>query len=218
MLENLKTRLFEYFHRKRQTIEFCDINNLRTALPSYSVAPDYPGRLCTSPPGTLVYTDCKPNKQVVRWLDFSSYPPTPTDKRTKIQTRVARDCFVQDTCFITHEGKQLLITTHNRGGVHAYLAGTDDLEWCVRGRQPGMDSVINAGGVTANGGGQLLVCDINNACIQMLSMNGAFLGTVLRSGDQRLGNPLRIRWCSKTETLVIAHEKQGLCSISIFQC
>ena len=81
-----------------------------------------------------------------------------------------------------------------------------------------MDSVINAGGVTANGGGQLLVCDINNACIQMLSMNGAFLGTVLRSGDQRLGNPLRIRWCSKTETLVIAHEKQGLCSISIFQC
>ena len=204
-------------------IDFYDVNNLRTAIQSYSVAPDYPGPLftCPSSPGTLVYVDCRKNKQVVRWLDCSSYPPSLNDVRTNIQIELAGNYFMQDMCFVTHGEKDLLVTTHNYGGVHAYVAGTNELEWRVSntgGRhQPGG---INAVGITSNGRGQLFICDVANGCIQMFSTDGTFLGTVLKSGDQMLGNPLKIRWCNKTRSLLVAHnrEKKKQCSISIFRC
>ena len=121
-------------------------------------------------------------------------------------------------CCVRHEEKQLLITTHNIGGVHAYFAGTDDLKWCVGGYQPGMDRYIDAVGITANEQGQLFVCDKANGCVQVLSTEGTFLATVLRNGEQRLGIPNRIRWCQKTKSLVITSKKQGLFSISVFEC
>lgn len=151
---------------------------------------------------------------MARWLDCSNYPPTPINKRTYIQTGIG---FVQDLCCITHEKKQLLVTTHNIGGVQAYIAGTDKLEWCISGRQPGMDREMNAVGITGNEGGQLFFCDIGNGCIQMLSTDGIFLGTVLSREEQGLGNPMRIRWCSKTKSLIVADEKHGYFSLSVFQ-
>ena len=152
---------------------------------------------------------------MAKWLDCNYYPPTPTDKRTNIRSR---NGFLQDVCCVMRGEKELLVTTHNHEGVRAHLAGTDKLEWCFPGRQPGMDRVINAVGITDNGRGQLFFCDTNNGCIQMLSTEGIFLGTVLSRGEQRLGNPMRIRWCSETRSLVIAHEKHGLFSLSIFRC
>ena len=203
-------------------IDFYDVSDLRTVLQSYSVAPDYPGRLFTCPfsRGTLVYADCKPDKQVVKWLDCSSYPPSFLNAKTNIQVELAGNYFIQDMCFVTHGEKDLLVTTHNQGGVHAYIAGTDELEWRVSntgGRhQPGG---MKAVGITSNGCGQLFICDAANCCIQMFSTNGTFLGTVLKSGDQMLGNPLKIRWCNKTRSLLVAHnrEKKRLSDISIFR-
>ena len=164
---------FFIFCRKAQTIDFYDIFNFRTALQSYSVAPDYPGRLCTSSPGTLVYTSCQRNKQVVKWLDCRNFPPN--TMTTNIQMPYAGNHFIQDMCCTTHKEKDLLVTTHSFGGVHAYIAGTDELEWRVSGRQPGMLSLINAVGITANGQGQLFFCDTSNGCIHMLSTEGIFL-------------------------------------------
>ena len=177
---------------------------------------DYPGRLCTSSPGTLVYTSCQRNKQVVKWLDCSSFPPK--TMTTNIKVSYADNHFIQDMCCTTYRQKDLLVTTHSFGGVYAYIAGTDELEWSIHGRQPGMDSSINAVGITDNGRGQLFFCDTSNKCVQMISTDGIFLGTVLRSGRKGLGNPLRIRWCDKTKSLVIAHQTRKLCSISIFRC
>ena len=206
---------FGDFCRYRHAIDFYDKNDFRTAFQSYSVAPDTPGRLCTSSSGTLVYIDCKQGKQVAKWLDCNYCPPTPTDKWTNIRSR---DYFSQDLCCVVHGEKELLVTTNNREGVQAYIVGTDELEWCLIGRQPGMDRVINVVGITGNGWGQLFFCDTSNGCIQMLSTEGIFLGTVLSRGEQRLGNPMRIRWCSETRALVIAHEKHELFNLSIFQC
>ena len=188
-----------------------------SSLHSYSVAPDNPRHLCTDPSSTgmLVFADCKPNKQVVKWLSCSSYPPTPTNKETMIQIR---NDFVQEMCYTMHGEKQLLVTTHNEGGVQAYLAGTDKLEWCLCGRYFNMVRVMNAVGITASGYRQILVCDVNNGCIQMLSTGGTFVATVLRSGEQMLGIPRRISWCKKTRSLVVAHKKESLHSISVFQC
>ena len=139
---------------------------------------------------------------MVKWLDCNYCPPTPTDKRTNIRSR---NDFLQDLCCVMHGEKELLVTTHSYGGIQAYLAGTDELEWRVGGRQPGMESRMNAMGITANGQGQLFFCDTSNNCVQMLSTEGIFLGTVLCRGEQGLGIPVRIRWCSKTRSSVIAH-------------
>ena len=203
-------------------IDFYDVGDLRTVLQRYSVAPDYPDRLftCQSSRGTLVYADCKPDKQVVKWLDCSSYPPSFLNTQTNIQVQLAGNYFIQDMCFVTDGEKDLLVTTHNHGGVHAYIAGTDELEWRVSntgsGLQPGG---MKAVGITSDGRGQLFICDAANCCIQMFSANGTFLGTVLRCGDQMLGNPLKIRWCNQTRSLLVAHnrEKKRLSDISIFR-
>ena len=204
--------------RERQAIEFYDLNNLQGPLQTYSVAPDHPGRLCTctSSPGTLVYTNCYLGEQVVKWLDCDYYPPSPTNKKTKVLRKQASRYSIQDMCCVTFGNTNLLITTHSYGGVYAYVAGTDELKWYVGGYQNKIDKWMNAVGITSNGYGQLFVCDISNNCIQMISIDGTFLGTVLRSGAQGLGNPQRIRWCSKANYLVIAHEKQGLFSINVF--
>ena len=76
---------------------------------------------------------------------------------------------------------------------------------------------MNAVGIIGNEGGQLFFCDIGNGCIQMLSTGGIFLGTVLSREAQGLGNPMRIRWCSKTKSLIVADEKHGYFSLSVFQ-
>ena len=122
-------------------------------------------------------------------------------------------------CLVTHGKKDLLVTTHSYGGIHAYIVGTDHLEWrvsnTVGGHQPGS---MNAVGITTDGRGQLFVCDTNNSCIQMFSTDGTFLGTVLKSGEERFGIPRKIGWCNKRKSAVIAHDKHGLCSIGAFQC
>ena len=201
-------------YRKRNAIDFYDAKDFRERLQTHSVDPDSPGSLATSLPGVLVYNDCREENQLVKWLDCSSFPPKKTCVLTNIGTS---NYIVQDMCCVTHEEKQLLITTHNIGGVHAYFAGTDDLKWCVGGCQPGMDRYIDAVGITANEQGQLFVCDKANGCVQVLSTEGTFLATVLRNGEQRLGIPHRIRWCRKTKSLIITNKKQGLFSISVFE-
>ena len=205
------------FCREKQTIAFYNTNNLRTAVQNYSVAPDHPGRLCTlaSSPGMLVYTDCYSEELMV--LDCDYYPPIPTNERIKIQIKHTGNHSIRDMCCVTCGKKDLLITTHGCGGVHAYFTGTNVLMWYFGGSHPVIDKWINAVGVTTNGRGQLFICDTNNSCIQMLSTNGRFLGTVLRSGNQGLGNPERIKWCKKANSLVIAHEKQGVFNISVIQ-
>ena len=210
---------FGFFCRERQVIEFYDESDLRTVLHTYSVAPDHPGRLCvsTSSPGTLVYTDCKPNKQVVRWLDCRRYPPVLKNTRTNIQVQLVGDHSVQDMCCVSFRRNGLLVTAQSYGGVYAYIVGSDNLKWHIGGYHRGIDKWMNAVGITSNGRGQLFVSDMSNSCIQMLSTNGTFLGTVLRRGKLGLGNPQRIRWCDKANSLVIAHEKQGLFSIDVFQ-
>ena len=207
------------FCRERQLIDFYEASNLLTVLQSYSVAPDYPGRLCMCnvSPRTLVYTDCKQNKQVVKWLDCSNYPPTPTNKITNIQIKPIGNHTIQDMCCVAFRKKKLLITAQSYGGVYAYIAGTDNLKWRIGGCHRGIEKWMNAVGITSNGRGQLFISDMSNKCIQMLSTNGTFLGTVLRRGKLGLGNPQRIRWCDKANSLVIAHEKQGLFSIDVYQ-
>ena len=85
-----------FCYRSAQMIDFYDVSNLHTKLHSSLVAPDYPGRMCPSSPGILVYASCRPGRQVVRWLDCSSFPPTYKDVRTNIQVQFTSNQFIGD--------------------------------------------------------------------------------------------------------------------------
>ena len=59
------------------------------------------------------------------------------------------------------------------------------------------------------------VCDGNN-CIQMFCVrDGAYMGAVMRQGEQRLRNPGKIEWCEATSSLVVAHIKENQQCISV---
>ena len=76
---------------------------------------------------------------------------------------------------------------------------------------------MRARGIAADEQGHLYVCDADNKCVQMFSLNGDYLGSVLRYGEQNLGIPNRICWCHKMSSLVVAHqEKYGRFYIDVF--
>ena len=57
-----------------------------------------------------------------------------------------------------------------------------------------MENEMEAWGVTADGCGHLYVSDWANECIQMFTIDGDYLGPVLKKGEQGLGTPGRILW------------------------
>ena len=69
-----------------------------------------------------------------------------------------------------------LLVTRGYEGVFAYALGGGECKWRVSGNLPGMDWEMTAAGVTADDQGHLFVCDINNKCVHMLSVqDGAYL-------------------------------------------
>ena len=119
------------------------------------------------------------------------------------------------------EDKELLVVTCGHpeltnGGVQVYNLKTKQMEWSVEGRLPGMKKFLKAQGLTADDQGHLFVCDDNNKCVQMFNVvDGRYLGTLIKSGKQGLGGPIRIRWCSRISSFVIIHWKNGKCWISV---
>ena len=171
------------------------------------MAPFKPGRLCTSAPGVLLHVDSR-TPQRVRWLDCSTYPPQ-CFKVTHFTFSDGTEVLSpQDMCFVAHRGKELLITTHYMGGIQAYNAVTNSLEWTVKGRfAAGMEKPINARGIAADKKGRIFVCDINNNRVEMFSMAGGFLGNIMRfpAGEK----PLKIRYCDALSCLFVCHAKKG---------
>ena len=113
---------------------------------------------------------------------------------------------LNDLHFVQHGEHQLLVTSDVRQGVSCYDATSGELKWRVKGRVGGMEKAMNLRGVTSDGKGHLFVYDHNNHGIQMLSVNGMYMGCVFKAKHQV--NHFRtewIRWCSRTSSLVLAH-------------
>ena len=126
-------------------------------------------------------------------------------------------------CLVTIEGKELLVITCGlpnltEGGVQAYNVKTKQLEWRVEGRLPGVTKFLKAKGLTTDDHGHLFVCDDNNRCVQMFNVaDGRYMGTLIKNGEQGLGEPARIRWCSKISSFVIIHLKNDKWWISVYK-
>ena len=119
-----------------------------------------------------------------------------------------------DMCCIQSENKQLLITALGYKGVNAYNTSKETLEWEVKGKVPCMKKILSAARVATNGHDQVIVCDDYNDCIQMLTMEGHYMGTVSLDSDSVLGKPSRIDWCKNTSSLALVHAKEAKLGIS----
>ena len=195
-------------------IFFHDVSNLNEIVSSHSVAPHVPGPMFTSSPTTLLYEDLSNYPLAVRWLDCSASPPKPASGKNTTNTQQIQ---TWDMCFVKGCGdKELLITTRGpNGGIYGYDTDTDKLDWILKGMLPGMSKNLTANAVTTDGRGHLFVCDTVNACVHMLSVDGAYLGMPLKAGEQDIGRPLRIRWLENSLCVVVVHIKDRRHHISV---
>ena len=195
--------------RNSQQIAFYDASNLTKVICKYPVAPHQPLILCTACPTTLLYTD--KIRHVVNWLDCRSLTPLPV-YGTKVST-LQHDWIRGMCCVEADAGKQFLITTHFsssfdkkvRSGVRAYNVSTGEVEWSAMGTLAGMHQDTAAWSVAIDGRGHVFVSDITNMCVQVFSVDGVYIGAILKQGELGLGELLNICWFSNTASLVVSH-------------
>ena len=194
-------------------IEYRDTWKLDKVHSWMPVSPYQVGRLCTPSFGGLLFVDhsWKPNQ--IKWINPGSMSNLVTPRQPYPVYSITHTNF---------EDKDFVIITHGnpyapRGGIYAYNTKTNNLEWSVEGRLPGMNKVIKAQGLTTDDQGHLFVCDENNKCVQMFNVaDGRYLGTVIKEGEQGLGQPCVITWCSRMSSLVVIHFEDGIC-VSLIQ-
>lgn len=183
-------------------IEFHDIKKLNDVLITYYARRCRPMRICVSSSSSLLYIDHKKHPHEATWLDCNRSPPEL--KADANVTHVQQD-IVWDMCCVQDRNKHLLLTTGGFDGVNAYNTDTDQVEWCKKGTLTGMEEQMMAEGVTTDGRGHVFISDESNRCIHMLSNKGSYLGVLLKEGEQGLGRPRLVHWCSETSSLVVAH-------------
>ena len=123
---------------------------------------------------------------------------------------------LQDISCVSQEGRQLIIKSFGSGGICASDAITGKTKWEVKGRLPGMEKWMTARGIDIDGLGRLFVCDTNNQCVHMFSLNGDYPGVLLKSGEDSLGTPLKICCCRETFSVVVLHYKNDHSYVSAF--
>ena len=170
-------------------LEFRSLSDLRHIVCSFSTGFLKPAALCAAFPSTLLYEDTSKFPSHVYWLDCSGTEPKLNGK--KINTTLY--C-IFDICYIRDEKKPLLVYV-NGDKVFAYNVVNNKLEWSTKDPS---DSV------TTDGHNYVLTCNSKN--IKLLSLSdGKDLGYLIRDGDQGLGRPVRVRWCSKTTSFIVVH-------------
>ena len=203
-------KTFTIFSRHKTAIEFYDILNLNELLLSYSVAPHHPGPMCTTSPTNLLYVDLTEQLRGVKALDCSASHPKAA---TSLNLSSIRLNGLLNLCYVKDRNKHLLITTHDWKAVSAYDVTSGELEWTVKGKLPGMNEIAPCG-VLTDGRGHLLVSDLRNAALQMLSLDGKYLGAAVRAGEQGLGSPWFFNWCDQISCFAVVHRHHDASSAS----
>ena len=119
---------------------------------------------------------------------------------------------VRHILHVHDECGEFLISAHGQEGLFACNTETGQLQWSVKGRQPGMEEDLDAPNLAADDQGNIFVCDVGNGGIQMFSVSdGRYLGCLIKEGDKGLSVPVMICWCRQTSSLVVLDVK---CRIS----
>ena len=94
---------------------------------------------------------------------------------------------------------------------------SNEIYWfsTISGKLDNMKKDIRPWGITTDGKTGVFICDISNDHILLVSLEGHYLGTVLRSGQCELGAPWRLGWCRTTGSLIVQDVKDEESCISV---
>ena len=120
-------------------------------------------------------------------------------------------------CCVELEGKSLLVTALGIEGVKAYSTRKPDLVWSAPGRFTEMEEALDAQSITVDRNDHLFVCDAGNHCIHTFTMDDKYLSTMIKEGQQGLGELRRIRWSEDLSGLIVTHRKDNDTWISLIK-
>ena len=166
-----------------------------------------PRRLCTAGPSTLLYENLEKTPCDVHWLDCSTSRPKAASDVNVTHTEQNN---IWDMCTVQYRGELLLVTTRGDDGVFAYSTKTDRLSWRVK--DTGSRQLFGADSVTTDGHSRIFVSDYNHQCVQMFSLDGTHLRSVLEDGRN---SGLQMRWCNGISSLMVARLRAEYYDIDI---
>ena len=191
--------------RDQSKIEFRDVNNWEEVFAIHSVAPRQPYRMCSTS-STFLYVDASKTQYEVFRVHFHAKQLQSTSANAKMEQFA-----IYDMCCAYYIQKVFLIVTRGHDGIYCYNLNTGNVEWSTSGRPSGISQQMKLSGVTTDGRGHLFVCDGGNSCIQMFSVSdGKHLGALLKAGEEELGTPHLIRWCSRSSSLIVTQRSGRL--------
>ena len=164
-------------------------------------------------PGTALWFVCYPNREHIELqrLECSSLPLPNREFVIKLDRRFD----VRDMHYVQLRWKSVIVLACGIGGVRAYSVASKSLEWSVNGTLPEVDKVLDIRKVTADENCHVFVLDCNNKSVHMFSVGGKYITTLLRKGEQGLGELNDIRWSEGLSGLIVLHRKDGHTSISL---
>ena len=181
-----------------------------------SVKPHRPGRLCMAGPSTLLYENLSKRYCEVRGLDCSTFHLKSARGIRVTHTQLES---IRDMCTAQYKGELLLIATSGSDGIFAYNARADKLSWRVGGSKGrnlvGSRGPIGADAVTTDGHSRIFVSDYNNECVQMFSLDGTHLKSVLGKHKISRADPLHMRWCNDISSLMVTYLTRKFYDINI---
>ena len=175
------------------------MKDLNTVVLDHSVAPHRPWEICTSSNSFLWY-ESSDGVSEFHQLDCSSFPCLTSDK-------VLNTDLVYGMCCAEFDGKSLLVMACYDDSVNAYNTDTREMVWSIIGAMPHSEKPLDARGITADKHGRLFVRDEGNKCIHIFSIDGKYVTTLLREGEQGLGALYKIHWSEELSGLIVAHRK-----------
>ena len=194
-------------------IEFRDAKDLSTVVLDHSVAPDTPGNVCASSPNSLWYKSSYYDSDFFELqLDSSSSPSL-----TKFEVDVSYRSTVYDVCCAELEGDPLLVIVVGYRGVTAYNTDTGEEVWSMGGRMASTEKDLFARGITADQHGRLFVFDDRNRCIEVFSVYGKYITTLLKQGEEGIAEPRIIRWSEGLSGLLFVHGRGDNAQISLIR-
>ena len=173
----------------------------------HSVAPHRPWEICTSSNSSLWY-ESSHGVSEFHQLDCSSFPCLTSDKVLNT------DC-VYGMCCAEFDGKSLLVMACYDDSVKAYNTDTREMVWSIIGEMPLSEKPLVARAITSDKHGRLFVCDKGNKCIHIFSTDGKYVTTLLREGEQGLGELYHICWSEQLSGLIVVHSKDNKIWISL---
>ena len=125
---------------------------------------------------------------------------TPTNSP---ETFIIPDETVND--YFTAPGGEVVVVACGIKGFKAYDMNTKKLEWSVSGKINSLENALDVSKITSDENRSIFVCW--NSCVLVFSFSGEYVSTLVRKGDQGVGEPMQIVWNKVLSSLIVAHRK-----------